>query len=123
MGTATTGNASRGITGNAGVGHGNLYVPAGDLSPEEIIGSVKSGFYVTEVMGFGVNVVTGDYSRGAAGMWIEDGHLAYPVSEVTIASTLPDMLLGLEAIGSDLEFRGSMACPTILFGEMTISGQ
>ncbi len=121
--SATTGNASRGLTGNAGVGHGNLYIPAGGTTPESIIQSVENGFYVTELMGFGVNVVTGDYSRGAAGMWIENGELAFPVSEVTIASTLPDMLNGIEGIGSDLEFRGSMASPTLLFREMTISGQ
>ena len=84
---------------------------------------MKSGLYVTELIGFGVNIVTGDYSRGAAGLWIENGELAYPVSEITIASTLPEMLLNLEAIGSDLEFRGALASPTLLISEMTISGQ
>jgi PmbA protein len=119
----TTGNASRGITGNAGVGHGNLYIQAGPLSPEELIRNVKSGFYVTELIGFGVNVVTGDYSRGAVGLWIENGELAYPVSEVTVASTLQEILSGLEAIGADLEFRSALASPTLLIREMTISGQ
>jgi len=84
---------------------------------------VSSGLYVTELIGFGVNTVTGDYSRGAAGLWIENGKLSYPVSEITIASTLQEMLSGVEMIGSDLEFRGSMASPTLLIREMTISGQ
>ena len=78
---------------------------------------------MTELIGFGVNIVTGDYSRGAAGLWIENGKLAYPVSEVTIAGTLQDMLMGVEAIGSDLEFRGSVTAPTLLIREMTVSGQ
>jgi PmbA protein len=123
LGMKTTGSASRGLTGNAGVGHGNLFIPAGTASPAEIIRSLPAGFYVTELIGFGVNVVTGDYSRGAAGIWIENGELAYPVSEVTIAGTLQNMLGGIEAIGSDLEFRGSVASPTILIREMTVSGQ
>ena len=123
LGMRTTGNASRGITGNAGVGHGNFYIPNGSISPEDIIKSVKNGLYVTELIGFGVNIVTGDYSRGAAGLWIENGEIAYPVSEITIASTLQDMLLHIEAIGSDLEFRSALASPTLLISEMTISGQ
>ena len=123
LGLRTTGNASRGITGNAGVGHGNFYIPAGTASPADIVKSVKSGLYVTELIGFGVNVVTGDYSRGAAGLWIENGELTFPVSEITIAGTLQDMLKGIEAIGSDLEFRGALASPTLLISEMTISGQ
>lgn len=123
LGMRTTGNASRGITGNAGVGHGNFYIPNGDRSPDDIIKSIQNGLYVTELIGFGVNVVTGDYSRGAAGLWIENGELAYPVSEITIASTLQEMLMNIEAIGSDLEFRGALASPTLLIREMTISGQ
>jgi len=123
LGIRTTGNASRGITGNAGVGNGNLFIEPGAYSPADIIGSVSSGLYVTELIGFGVNTVTGDYSRGAAGIWIENGKLSYPVSEITIASTLQEMLSGLAMIGSDLEFRGSMASPTLLIREMTISGQ
>jgi PmbA protein len=123
LGMKTTGNASRGITGNAGVGHGNFYIPNGTTAASDIIGSIKSGLYVTELIGFGVNIVTGDYSRGAAGLWIENGELAYPVSEITIASTLPEMLMNLELVGSDLEFRGALASPTLLISEMTISGQ
>lgn len=123
LGMRTTGNASRGITGNAGVGHGNLYLEPGQKTPQEIIGSIRQGLYITELMGFGVNVVTGDYSRGAAGLWIENGELAYPVSEITVASTLQQMLKGIVAIGSDLEFRGSVAAPTLMIEEMTISGR
>jgi PmbA protein len=123
LGMRTTGNASRGITGNAGVGHGNFYIPNGAIAPADIVKSLKSALYVTELIGFGVNIVTGDYSRGAAGLWIENGEFTHPVSEVTIASTLPEMLANLEAIGSDLEFRGALASPALLISEMTISGQ
>jgi PmbA protein len=123
LGMKTTGNASRGLTGNAGIGHGNLYLEKGVQTPEQIISGVSSGFYVTELMGFGVNTVTGDYSRGAAGLWIRNGELAYAVSEVTIAGNLKEMLLGLDAVGSDLEFRGSVAAPTLRIGEMTVGGR
>jgi PmbA protein len=121
--TRTTGNASRGVTGNAGVGHGNFYLEPGERTAEEIIGSVRNGLYVTELIGFGVNVVTGDYSRGASGLWIENGELAWPVSEITIASTLQEMLMGVETVGADLEFRGALASPTLLVREMTVSGR
>lgn len=123
LGMKTTGNASRGLTGNAGIGHGNFFVEKGVQTPEQLISGVANGFYVTELMGFGVNVVTGDYSRGAAGLWIRNGELAFAVSEVTIAGNLKDMLLGLEAVGSDLEFRGSIAAPTLKIGEMTVGGK
>jgi PmbA protein len=123
LGMKTTGNAARGLTGNAGIGHGNLYLEKGVQTPEQILAPVKNGFYVTELLGFGVNVVTGDYSRGAAGLWIRDGELAFAVSEVTIAGNLKEMLMGIEAIGSDLEFRGSVAAPTIKVGEMTVGGK
>jgi PmbA protein len=123
LGLKTTGNAARGITGNTGVGHGNLFLEAGDLEPYELIRGISKGLYVTELIGSGVNIVTGDYSRGAAGQWIEHGDFAYPVSEITIASTLQRMLMDLEAVGSDLEFRGSVASPTLVIREMTVSGQ
>jgi PmbA protein len=123
LGMKTTGNASRGLTGNAGIGHGNLFLEKGVQTPEQIIAGIADGFYVTELMGFGVNVVTGDYSRGAAGLWIRNGELAFAVSEVTIAGNLNDMLLGIEAVGSDLDFRGSVAAPTLKIGEMTVGGK
>ncbi|HEY7390094.1 MAG TPA: metallopeptidase TldD-related protein [Bryobacteraceae bacterium] len=123
LGLKTTGNASRGLTGNPGIGHGNFFLEKGAETPEQIVGAIKNGFFVTEVQGFGVNVVTGDYSQGAAGLWIRDGELAFAVSEVTIAANLRDMLLNIEAVGSDLEFRGSVAAPTIKIGEMTVGGK
>ena len=123
LGLKTTGNASRGLTGNAGIGHGNFYLEKGVQTPEQIVAGISNGFYVTELMGFGVNVVTGDYSRGAAGLWIRDGELAYAVSEVTIAGNLKEMLLGMETLGADLEFRRSMSAPTIKIGEMTVGGR
>lgn len=122
LGMKTTGNASRGITGNAGVGPGNFFIEAGTIAPEKIIASVRNGLYVTSLIGASANTVTGDYSSGVAGLWIENGELAYPVSEITIAGNLKQMLMDLEQIGSDLEFRGSIAAPTILIREMTISG-
>ncbi len=123
LGMKTTGNASRGITGNAGIGHGNFFIGNGDRSQEEMIRGVKNGFLVTELIGGGVNTVTGDYSRGAAGMWIRDGELAFPVSEVTIASTMQEMLNGIAEIGNDLEFLGSVSAPTLMLGEMTVAGR
>jgi PmbA protein len=122
LGMKTTGNAARGITGNAGVGHGNFYLQAGSRSAQELIASVPNGFYVTELIGSGVNTATGDYSQGAAGLWIRNGELAFAVSEVTIASTLQQMLMSMEA-ASDLEFRGSTASPTVLVQEMTVGGR
>ncbi len=123
LGLATTGNASRGITGNAGIGHNNFFPEPGSRSPEEIIRGIRNGFYVTELMGFGANIVTGDYSQGAAGIWIRDGELAFPVSEVTVAGNLQQMFQDILAIGNDLEFQSSVASPTFAIGEMTIAGR
>lgn len=118
----TTGNAVRGVSGPPVVGPKNFYVAAGAHKPQEILRSVKDGFYVTELIGFGVNIVTGDYSRGAAGMWIENGELAFPVEEVTIAGNLTDMLNHVEMLGSDLEFRSTLAAPTLLITGLTVAG-
>ncbi len=122
LGMKSTGNASRGLAGNPGIGAGNFYLEPGTLTPEQIIGDVKDGLYVTETMGFGVNLVTGDYSQGASGVWIENGELAYPVEEITIAGNLKDMYRNIAAIGNDLVFRGSGAAPTIRVEGMTIAG-
>ena len=122
LGMESTGNASRGLAGNPGIGAGNFYLEAGEMTPEQIIGDVKSGLYVTETMGFGVNLVTGDYSQGASGLWIENGELAYPVEEITIAGNLKDMYRNIVAIGNDLEFRSASAAPTIRVEGMTIAG-
>jgi len=123
LGMKTTGNASRGLSGNPGIGHGNLFIEGGNRAPAEILASIRNGLYVTELIGSGVNIVTGDYSRGAVGMWIRNGELAFPVSEVTIAGNLNNMLMDMDAIGSDLEFRGSTAAPTLLIREMTVGGR
>ncbi|MBY0504385.1 MAG: TldD/PmbA family protein [Bryobacteraceae bacterium] len=122
LGLRSTGNAGRGLSGAAYVQNGNFYLEAGSLTPAEVIRQAGTGLYVTEVLGNGVNVVNGDYSCGAQGLWIENGELAYPVSEVTIASTLMEMLNSITAIGNDLEFQSTMAAPTLLIREMTISG-
>ncbi len=123
LGLKTTGNASRGLAGNPGVGAGNFMIEPGSATGDEIIGSVKSGLYVTELMGFGVNPVTGDYSRGAAGFWIENGKLAYPVSEVTIAGNLKQMFQDIEAVGSDLDLRSAVVAPTIKIRQMIVAGK
>ena len=122
LGLRSTGNGSRGLAGSPGIGAGNFYLEPGTLNPEELIGEVKQGLYVTEVMGFGVNLVTGDYSQGAAGLWIENGELAYPVEEITIAGNLKEMYQNISAIGSDLVFRGASAAPTLRVEGMMIAG-
>jgi PmbA protein len=123
LGLKTTGNASRGLAGAAGVGPGNFYIEAGTRSEGDLITGVRQGLYVTELIGASANTVTGDYSSGAAGLWIENGELAYPVSEITIAGNLKHMLMNLEQVGANLEFRRAIASPSLLIAEMTISGQ
>jgi PmbA protein len=122
LGLKTTGNAGRGLSGAPYVQNGNFYLEAGSLTPEAVIQKAGTGLYVTEILGNGVNIVNGDYSCGAQGLWIENGELAFPVSEVTIASTLMEMLNSIDAIGSDLDFVSTMAAPTLMIREMTISG-
>jgi PmbA protein len=122
LGMASTGNASRSVGEPPGVSPSNFYLAAGVDSPDDIIASVKSGLYVTELIGFGVNLVTGDYSRGAAGLWIENGELAYPVEEVTIAGNLKEMFQNIDMVGNDLEMRGRIAAPTIKISRMTVAG-
>src|SRR5208283_1004591 len=122
LGLQSTHNAARGLAGTPGIGCGNLYLEPGNLSKEQILGEVAAGLYVTSLMGFGVNVVTGDYSRGATGLWIENGQLTHAVEEVTIAGKLGEMLRGVTAIGNDLVFRGSVAAPTLRIDGMTIAG-
>jgi len=122
LGMKSTHNASRGLAGAPGVGAGNLYLEPGAQAPEQLIGDVKQGLYVTSLMGFGVNTVTGDYSRGATGLWIENGQLTHAVEEVTIAGNLGEMLRNVTAIGNDLIFRGAVASPTLRIDGMTIAG-
>jgi len=123
LGLATTGNAARGLTGNPGIGSGNFYLQPGEKTPQEIIRDIRSGLYVTEFLGFGVNLVTGDFSRGASGLWIENGEFAFPVEEITVAGNLKDMFLNISAIANDLEFRSSVAAPTLRIDGMTIAGE
>jgi PmbA protein len=119
---ASTGNASRSIGEPPGVAPTNFYLAPGPHTPDAIIGSVKQGLYLTETIGFGVNLVTGDYSRGAAGIWIENGELTFPVEEVTIAGNLKDMFQNIEMVGHDLEMRGRIAAPTLKISQMTVAG-
>jgi PmbA protein len=118
-----TGNGSRTGTGSISVGPTNFYLQPGSSNPEEIIASVSSGLYAVELIGFGVNTVNGDYSRGVTGLWIEDGKLAYPVQEVTIAGNLRQMLQDIEMIGNDIMFMGPVAAPTLKIRNMTLSGE
>jgi len=122
LGLKSTHNASRGLAGTPGIGCGNLYLEPGNLTPEEIIAQTQTGLYVTSLMGFGTNIVTGDYSRGATGLMIANGQLTHAVEEVTIAGNLAEMLMNVTAIGNDLVFRGSVACPTLCIDGMTIAG-
>ena len=121
LGLATNGRASRAGSGTS-PGSTNLTMLPGARSPEEMIKSLKSGFYATELIGQGVNLITGDYSRGASGFWIEDGELTFAVSEITIAGNLNDMFAGIEP-ASDLEKRFGTNAPTILIEGMTIAGR
>ncbi|MDQ2924968.1 MAG: TldD/PmbA family protein [Acidobacteriota bacterium] len=118
----STGKASRGLAGAPGIGGGNFFLEPSCETPEQIIGGVRSGLYVLQTMGFGVNLVTGDYSQGASGLWIENGELAYPVEQITIAGNLKDMFRNVSAIGNDLEFRSSGAVPTVRIEGMTVAG-
>jgi len=122
LGMESTGKASRGLAGAPGIGGGNYFLEPGTLTPEQIIADVPNGLYLLQTMGHGVNLVTGDYSVGASGLWIENGELAYPVEEITIAGNLKDMFRNVAAIGNDLVFRGSGAVPTVRIEGMTIAG-
>ena len=121
LGMTSTHHAVRDGSG-VSVSTSNLMLLPGTASPDELIGSVKNGLYVTELIGFGVNGVTGDYSRGAAGLWIENGALSYPVEEVTVAGNLLDMFAALEGIGNDLILRDRTVSPTLLIGRMVVAG-
>jgi PmbA protein len=122
LGMKSTHNASRGLAGTPGIGCGNLYLEPGTHTQAEIIAGVPAGLFVTSLMGFGTNIVTGDYSRGATGQWIENGQLTHAVEEVTVAGNLAEMLMNVTAISNDLVFRGSVASPTLRIDGMTIAG-
>ena len=122
LGLTTTGHASRGVSSTPSPGASNLHLEAGTLSPGALIADIKDGFYVTDLIGMGVNMVTGDYSRGASGFWIENGKRTYAVSEVTIAGHLLDIFRTLTP-ADDLEFRYGINAPTVRLEGLTVAGQ
>ncbi len=122
LGLKPTGHGSRGLSSQPSASTSNVHMTAGTRSPEQMIKDIGTGFLVTEFIGSSINGVTGDYSRGASGFWIENGEIAYPVSEVTVAGNLKDMFKALEP-ASDLQFRGSVDAPTCFLGEMTLAGR
>ncbi len=121
LGLETTGHAQRGVASTPAPGPSNLHLAPGGKSPDELIADIADGFYVTELIGMGVNLVTGDYSRGASGFWIENGERTYPVSEVTIAGRLLDMFARLTP-ANDLAFRYGINAPTLRVEGMTVAG-
>ncbi len=121
-GNRSTGSAQRGIGSSPTPGASGLILEAGEADPESIIGDVKEGLYLTTLMGFGFNPTTGDYSRGAAGFWIEGGKLAFPVTEVNISGTMSEMLRDIDAVGNDTHTFGSTTAPTVRISRMMVSG-
>ena len=121
LGLKTNGRATRAGSGTS-PGSSNLTLLAGAAAPEDLIGSLKNGFYVTELIGHGVNMISGDYSRGASGFWIENGERTHAVSEVTIAGNLKEMFARMEP-ASDLDMRHGTNAPTVLIEDMTIAGK
>jgi PmbA protein len=122
LGRASTASAGRGIGGNPGPTTSNLIMEAGSVSREELLKQTPRGLYVTQLMGFGFNPVTGDFSRGAQGFWIEGGELTFPVSEVTIAANFDQILKRIDLVANDLELRSSTAAPTFRVSHMTLAG-
>jgi PmbA protein len=122
LGLSTTGHAARGTGGPPTPSPSNLYLEPGLASPKELMADIESGLYVTELIGMGVNGVTGDYSRGAAGFWIDKGEIAWPVSELTVAGNLKDMFAHITP-ANDLTFRYGVDAPTLRVDGMTVAGQ
>jgi len=122
LGLTTTGHAQRGVSSSPSPGASNLHLEAGSVSAEDLIADIKNGFYVTDLIGHGASMVTGDYSRGASGFWIESGKRTYAVSEVTIAGHLLDMFRNLTP-ASDLEFKYGTNAPTVRLEGLTVAGQ
>ncbi len=122
LGRKSTGNAARGGSAGVSCSTTNFILEPGADTNEAIVKGTKRGLYVTEMMGFGFNAVTGDFSRGAAGFWLEDGELAFPVSEVTISLNVDELYKRIDALGSDLDLRTATAAPTIRVGRMTVAG-
>lgn len=122
LGLESTGNATRGAASPPGAGPTNLYFEPGNASLEDIIADTPRGLLVTELIGMGFNPVTGDYSRGAAGLWIEGGEIRHPVEEITIAANFADMLRDVDAVGDDLLWLGAVASPSLRVAQMTVAG-
>ncbi len=122
LGRASTGSAGRGVGGNPGPTTSNLIMAAGTMTRDALIKSTKRGLYVTQLMGFGFNPVTGDFSRGAQGFWIENGEITFPVSEVTIAANFDEILKRIDAVADDLELRSSTNAPTFRVSHMMLAG-
>jgi PmbA protein len=122
LGLATTGHAHRGVSSTPSPGATNVHLEPGTMSPDELIADIDQGFYVSDLIGMGVNIITGDYSRGAAGFWIEKGKRGYPVSEVTIAGHLDDVFRSLTP-ANDLVFRYGTNAPTVRVEGLTVAGQ
>lgn len=123
LGLASTGSASRGAASAPGVGPTNLWLEPGAKSLEQLVAETDRGLLVTELIGQGFHPVTGDYSRGAAGLWIEGGRIVHPVEEVTIAGQFGEMLAAIDAVGSDLLWMGSVASPSLRVARMTVAGE
>jgi len=123
LGSASTGHASRGLTGDISIGTSNLILKEGHQTVDQILHDIENGLFITELIGFGVNGVTGDYSRGASGFLIENGKRSRPVQEITIAGNLKDMFANISHLGSDLTWFGSSAVPTVAITGMTVAGQ
>ena len=123
IGAKATGNARRGVGGGPSVGAGNLSFAPGTTPPDQIIGEVERGLYVTDTIGFGVDLVSGDFSQGAVGQWIEKGRFVHPVHEVTVAGNLKTMLMDIDAVGNDLEWRGAVASPTLRVRKLMVAGR
>jgi len=121
LGLKSTGHAARGTASPPSPAATNIWIEPGNASPAELMADIKNGFYVTELMGMGVNGLTGDYSRGAAGFWIENGQIAFPVSEMTVAGNLKDMFARMVA-ANDLEFRTGADAPTLRIDDLTVAG-
>ncbi len=123
LGRRATGSAGRGTGSSPGPTTSNLVMQPGDVSREQLLASTQRGLYVTSMMGFGFNPVTGDFSRGASGFWIENGELTFPVSEVTISANFDDVLKRIDLVADDLVLRSSTACPTFRVSHMTLAGR
>lgn len=122
LGMSTTRGARRSLTGTPGPGTSNLWMAEGDRSLAELIAEVGAGLFVTDTFGFGVSTVTGDYSQGAVGIWIEDGELTYPVNEFTIAGSLAEMWLAIDGLANDRDPRRGTSAPSLRLREMTVAG-